>query len=111
MKNKSEIACVVVFQFVFTRLADHLGAYMKGLILKCLSLLYFFDFLTYGYLSSFKTANRKKALLLFIWVPFERVIIYKHPLKTALENRWSRNQGEILEKYRWTSSLFRKVIS
>ena len=103
MKNKGERACIAVFQFAFTRLADHLGAYMKGLIVKCLSLLYIFYFFTCGYLSSFKTANRKKTVNSFIWGPFERVILQKQPLKTALENKWSQNQGKTLEKYLWTS--------
>ena len=99
MKNKNERACIVVFQFVFTILADHLGAYMKGLILKCLFLIYFFFFFTFGYLSSFKTANRKKTLNSFKWGPVGRAIIQNQSLKTALENRWSQNQGKILEKY------------
>ena len=103
MKNKSERTCIVVFQFVFTRLADHLGAYMNGLILKCLSSIFFNFFFTCGYLSSFKTAKRKKTLHSFIWDPVERVIIQNQPLKTALENRWSQNQGKILEKYLWAS--------
>ena len=92
MKNKSARACIIVFQFAFTRLADHIDAYMKGLILKCLSSIFFLIFLHMATCLVLKQQIEKRVFILFIWCPFERVITQKQPLKTSLENRWSQNQ-------------------